>query len=284
MRARAIAVVAVALGLPASAHAADPKPPPQARAAGGDVVELTYPSIVMTHVKRAERAMDRAAERLEDDEPERAARPLKVVRRQMAAAWRGAKYKIRTAPPPPASEDRVNPRARRSGDGPTGPTYASPADTGFRVLTLQHDVAADTAQLLADAPEASLGDVGNTMQFALDRRDKALEDIVALAPPAPAGDDEEGADEARLRARASGDGPTVTTFETVMPNVVPQLDDELDVIAELTSETPDPTDSEDAAPTELTAGARSLLDAAGAQIERTKAVVNKQWPPIPTED
>lgn len=278
MRARAIAVVAAALSLPASAHAADQKPPPEVRAAGGDVVELTYPSVVMTHVKRAERAMDRATRRFEDEEPERAARPLKVVRRQLAAAWRGAKYKIRTAPPPPASEDRMRPR----GDGPTGPTYASPADTGFRVLTLQHDVAADVAQLLADVPDASLGDVGDTLQFALDRRDRALEDIVALAPPAPAGDDEEGADEAR--AHASGDGPTVTTFEMVMPDVVPQLDDELDAIAELTSESPDPSDSEDAEPTELGAGARSLLDAAGSQIEETKAVVNKRWPPLPAED
>ena len=100
-----MAVVAVVLGLPAPAHAADLHPPP-GRAAGGDVVELTYPSVVMTHVKRAERAMDRAATRFEDEEPERAARPLKVVRRQIAAAWRGAKYKIRTAPPPSATEDR----------------------------------------------------------------------------------------------------------------------------------------------------------------------------------
>jgi hypothetical protein len=274
MRVLSMAVLAVALGLPASAHAADPKP----RAAGGDVVELTYPSVVMTRVKRAERAMDRAATRFEDEEPERAARPLKIVRRQMAAAWRGAKYKIRTAPPPPATEDRMRPR----GDGPTGPIYASPADTGFRVLTLQHDVAADVAQLLGDVPEASLGDVGATLQFALDRRDRALKDIVALAPPAPSGDDEEGADEAR--AHASGDGPTVTTFEMVMPNVVPQLDDELDAIAELTTETIDPGDSEDDAPIELGAGARTVLDAAQAQIEQTKAVVNKQWPPIPPED
>jgi hypothetical protein len=278
MRALAIAVVAVVLGLPAPAHAADLNPPPPARAAGGDVVELTYPSVVMTHVKRAERAMDRAATRFEDEEPDRAARPLKVVRRQIAAAWRGAKYKIRTAPPPPATEDRMRPR----GDGPTGPTYASPADTGFRVLTLQHDVAADVAQLLGDVPETSLGDLGNTLQFALDRRDRAIKDIVALAPPAPSGDDEEGGDEAS--AHATGDGPTVTTFEMVMPNVVPQLDDELDAIAELTTETTDPTDSEDAAPTELGAEARSLLDAAKAQTEQTKAVVNKQWPPVPAED
>ena len=170
---------------------------------------------------------------------------------------------------------------RPRGDGPTGPTYASPADTGFRVLALQHDVTADVAQLIGDVPETTLGDLGNTLQFALDRRDRAINDIVALAPPAPSGDDEEG-DEAR--AHATGDGPTVTTFEMVMPNVVPQLDDELDAIAELTTETTDPTDSEDAAPTELGAEARSLLDAAKAQTEQTKAVVNKQWPPVPAED
>ena len=268
---RAAVPVAVAIGLVAAAPAADAKAPPQAQASGGDVVELTYPSIVRIPVGRTERALKRATRKIENDKPEAAARPLKVVRRQMAAAWRGAKYKIRTTPPPPADDARVPPRARPSGDGPTGPTYASPADTGFRVLTLQHDVAAELTQLIDGAPDASFDALSTTLSFTLDNRDQAIQDILSLAPPAPS--DDEDADEASVPARASGDGPVVTTFDTVMPNVPPQLDDELEAI--------DGTKSDS---TDLSVAGRSALDAAEAQIGKTKTVVNSHWPPIPPED
>jgi hypothetical protein len=260
------------MGLVAAVPTAGAEAPARAHASGGDVVELTYPSIVRTRVVRTERALERATRKFENDKPEAAARPLKVVRRQMAAAWRGAKYKIRTTPPPPADDARVPPRARRSGDGPTGPTYASPADTGFRVLTLQHDVAAELTELTDDAPDTGLDALSTTLSFTLDSRDQAITDILSLAPPAPS-DDDEDADEASMPARASGDGPVVTTFDTVMPNVPPQLDDELEAI--------DGTKSD---ATDLTAGGRSLLDAAEAQIGKTKTVVNAHWPPIPPED
>jgi hypothetical protein len=269
---RAAVPVAIALGLVAAAPAAGAKAPPRAHASGGDVVELTYPSIVRTRVARTERALGRAIRKIENDKPAAAARPLNVVRRQMAAAWRGAKYKIRTAPPPPADDSRVAPRARAAGDGPTGPTYASPADTGFRVLTLQHNVAADLTQLVEDAPDSSLDAIGTTLSFALDSRDGAIQDVLRLAPPAPSEDDED-ADDASLDARASGDGPVVTTFDTVMPEVAPQLDDELEAI--------DGTKSD---ATDLTPGGRALLDAAETQIGDTKTVVNINWPPIPAED
>jgi hypothetical protein len=59
----------------------------------------------------------------------------------------------------------------------------------------------------------------------------------------------------------------------VMPNVPPQLDDELEAI--------DGTKSES---TDLTDAGRSLLDAAEAQIGQTKTVVDTNWPPIPAED
>jgi hypothetical protein len=263
--------IAVALGLVAAAPAAQAKSPPEAHASGGDVVELTYPSIVRIPVARAERALKRATRKIENDKPDAAARPLNVVRRQMAAAWRGAKYKIRTTPPPPADDARVPPRARDAGDGPTGPTYASPADTGLRVLTLQHDVAADVAQLIDGAPDAGFDALETTLSFTLDARDGAIQDILSLAPPSPS--DGEDADDARVHARASGDGPVVTTFDTLMPTLAPQLDDELEAI--------DGTKSES---TDLTSDGRRVLDAAEAQIAKTKTIVNTHWPPIPDED
>jgi hypothetical protein len=264
--------IAVAVALISAAPAAEAKAP-AARASGGDVVELTYPSIVRIPVRRAERALARATRKIENDKPAAAERPLAVVRRQVAKAWRGAKYKIRTTPPaPPADDARFRPQVRSSGDGPTGPTLASPADSAFRVLTLQHDVAAEVTQLLDDAPATAFDSLNTTLQLALDGRDAALQDIITLAPADPS-DDDEDADEARVRARASGDGPVVSTFATVMPNVIPQLDDEADAIQETTSDS-----------TDLTAEARAALDAAGTQIVKTKAVVSREWPPIPDED
>jgi len=269
---RAAVPLAVAAGLVvAAAGAADAKAPPNADASGGDVVELTYPSIVRIPVGRTEQALKRATRKIENDKPQAAARPLKVVRRQMAKAWRGAKYKIRTTPPPPAEDARLRPRARSSGDGPTGPTYASPADSGFRVLTLQHDVAAEITQLLDGTPDAAFKALSITLQFTLDARDGAIQDILSLAPPGPSDDEE--ADDARVPARASGGGPVVTTFDTVMPNVAPQLDDEIDAIESTKSDSPD-----------LTAAGRGLLATAATQIGKTKSVVNSHWPPIPDED
>src|SRR4051794_15627880 len=135
-------LAALAAIAPASAGAA--VAPRAAHAAGGDVVVLTYPSLVKTRVARARRALRRGISQIENGQS--AAATLKIVRRQTAAAWRGAKYIIRTTPPPPADEARLRTRAQASGGGPTGPTAAAPADTAFLVITLQHKVAAAVIQ------------------------------------------------------------------------------------------------------------------------------------------
>jgi hypothetical protein len=256
-------VAALAAIAPAQAGA---KATPGAHAAGGDVVVLTYPSLVKTRVARTRRALRRAVSQIEDGEPADA--KLKIVRRQMAAAWRGAKYIIRTTPPPPADEARVWTPAHASGDGPTGPTKAAPADTAFLVITLQHKVAAGMIQSIDGSHGTGLNALSTTLHFALNARDQAIRDIVALAPPAPPADDR-----AVPSARASGDGPVVSTFETVMPNAVDQLDDELQAIDGLKSDA-----------TDLTAGGRRLLTAATTQIAGTRAAVNRAWQPIPEED
>ena len=97
---------ALALGLVAAAPAAAKStPPPKAQASGGDAVDLVYPSIVAVRVARTERALERATKRIENGKPADAAITLKVVRRQLASSWRGAKYVIRTTPAPPPPED-----------------------------------------------------------------------------------------------------------------------------------------------------------------------------------
>jgi len=254
----------LAAGVTAAAPAAASTGGATAHASGGDVVPLTYPSIVNTRVKRAEHALGRATNLLDDGSSAKGLKALKTVRRQMAAAWRGARYVIRTTPPPPADEARV------SGDGPVGPTLASPADSAFVVLTLQHDVASAMVQLVDGSRGTGLAAISRTLYLALDRRDAAIDDIRTLAPPTPA-----DADDARVhvRARASGGEAVPDGFDTVMPNVTGQLDDELQAIDGTQSEASD-----------VTAGGRRVLKTAEAQVERTRRTVNAAWPPIPDDD
>jgi len=261
--------LALAVGLIAAAPAAaDAKAPPKAHASGGDVVDLVYPSIVQVRIGRTERALERATERIENGQPVAdSASTLKVVRRQLAAAWRGAKYVIRTTPPPPAEEASV--RARQAGDPPAGPTYATPPDTAFRVLTLHHDVSSAMVQLIDGSHGTGLDALATTLNLANDRRDAALAYILTVAPPVPP-----DAEDARVRARTSQEEEDdVPTFDTVMPNLGPQLDDELQVIDGTATDA-----------TDLTAGGRRLLTAADAQVTRTKAVVTANWPLVPPED
>jgi hypothetical protein len=259
--------VAAPLAVVASLAAVSPAvaaTPPLAQAAGTDAPPtLTYPSIVQTRYDRTERAIRRATKAIENDDPAGVTRNLKVVRRQMSSAWRGAKYIIRTTPPPPPPVDD------QFADPPspaTGPSIASPADTGYLVLYLQHEVASSMYQLIDGAHGTGLNDISRTMNFALDRRESALADILALAPPAPPPVDD------RARA-AQDDAPVVDTFDMVMPNYVPLLADEIQAIEGTKSDA-----------TDLTAGGRRLLGLAENQVLRTQSFVNTNWPPLPPTD
>jgi hypothetical protein len=266
---RAAVPLALAAGLVAVAPAAaGAKAAPEAHASGSPTVEIIYPSIVQVRVNRAERALERATKRIENGDVAKAALSLKVVRRQTAAAWRGAKYVIRTAPPPVPPED-LRPRARAS-DDPTGPTYASPAESAFAVLTLQHDVATSVVQLIDGSHGTGLQALSRTLYLILDRRDRAIQDIRTLAPPPPPPED---LARKSARARASQDEDAPVGFETVMPNTIAQFDDETQAIEATKSDA-----------TDLTAGGRRLLSAAGVQIAATKTVVNSVWPPVVPED
>jgi hypothetical protein len=262
--------LALAAGVVAAAPAAaDVKPAPHARVSGSPTVELVYPSVVQVRIGRVERALERATKRIENGDVAKAALSLKVVRRQTAAAWRGAKYVIRTTPPPVPPED-LRVRARSSQDDAVGPTYASPAETGFAVLSLQHDVTAAVVQLIDGSHGTGLKALSTTLYLTLDRRDRAIQDIKALAPPLPPEEDKAAAS---VRARASQDEEAPVGFETVMPNTIGQFDDETQAIEATTSDA-----------TDLTAGGRRLLNAAELQIAATKNTVNTIWPPVVPED
>jgi hypothetical protein len=260
--ARAAIPLAVAASLVAVSPAVAKPTPPKAHVSGGDVSALIYPSLVQPRVDRTERALRRATKALDNGNSAKVATTLKVVRRQMSSAWRGAKYIIRTTPPPPAEEARIH--ARVSG-GAVGPTFASPADTGVLVLNLQHEIVADMVEFIDGAHGTQLNALSRTISFTLDRRDQALKDIVALVPPAPPAAD------ARVHARVS-DAPTVDTFDMLMPNYPPLLQDEVQAIEGTKSDA-----------TDLTAGGRRLLSDAENQIIKTEAFVNTTWPPLPAD-
>ena len=257
----AVGVAAVAPGV------ADAKAPAPAQAAGGDVVTPMYPSLVKTRVGRAKRALGRATRAIENANEVKAASAFKVVRRQSAAAWRGAKYVIRTTPPPPVVDDAFRPHARKAGGAPVGPVLASPADTAMLVLTLQHSISAHVIQLIDGAHGTGLNALATTLNFTDDRRDSAMSYILSVAPPAPPADD------ASVHARAAGGAPVTSTFDTVMPNLIPQFDDEIQGIEGLKSDA-----------TDLTAGGRRLLTDAENQIEASEGFVNLHWPPVPVDD
>jgi hypothetical protein len=264
---RAVVPLALALGVVAAVPgAAGAKAPPKASASGSDVVAVTYPSLVRVRIARTERALERATRKVEHGKIDKAAVAFKVVRRQLAASWRGAKYVVRTAPPPPPTEDALRPKARKSDDPPTGATYASPPETAVRVLELQHTVSAEVVQMIDGSHGAGLDALARTLNFANDRREGALNYILSVAPPAPPTED-------RIRARKSQDEDAAPTFDTLMPNVIPDLDDELQGIEGLKSDA-----------TDLTTGGRRVLNLAETQLERTKAFVNTHWPPVPAED
>jgi hypothetical protein len=262
---RAAVPLALAAGAVAVAPAAAQKPVPTAHASGGDVVATIYPSLVQTRVGRTNRALRRGVKQIENGNPTAAAASFKVVRRQMAAAWRGAKYIIRTTPPPPAADARVHARTSQS-NLVLGGTPASPADTGLQVLMLQHHVAATMIELVDGAHGTGLNALSTTLNFTLNRRDSALHDIVALVPPAPPASD------ARVHAHASGTAPVVNTFDVLMPEYVPFLTDETQAIDGLKSDA-----------TDLTSGGRRLLTDAEDQIIGTTGFVNTTWPPVPAD-
>ena len=278
---KALLPVALAAGLvAASPAAASPlAAEPAAHAAGGGGgTPPPLPAIVRTRVTRTENALERLTESVDDGDTAKATNTAKVIRRQLSAAWRGTKYYIKNAPPPPPAGDaRVHVkdlaphvRARVSGGAPTAGTIADAPTTTIAVFQLQDDVISTIVELTDGARVPLLNEVSKTLFFALDKRDAAVEDVHTLAPPPPppAGD-------ARVdvHARASGGAVVGGAFDAAMPQVVGMIDDELQQIDGLQADA-----------TDLRPGAKKILRAAEVQALLTQKQVNTYWPPLPVGD
>ena len=93
------AVVASALLIGAAPAAAASREPAPIAHASGDPVTI-IPSIVQTRLTRVDNAIERLTDYVDDSDTAGVDRTGKVIRRQLAAAWRGAKYYVANAPVP----------------------------------------------------------------------------------------------------------------------------------------------------------------------------------------
>jgi hypothetical protein len=268
---RVILGSALAAGLVAAAPAGAATGP-TAEAAGGDVPP-PLPSLVQTRLTRVENALERLTEDVDEVNGVHALVTAKVVRRQLAAAWRGARYYITHAPPPPADDARVHsaragvrvrdlaPKVRAKIAQDDAVVIADPVTTAMAVFDEFHNISSTVIELTDGARVPVLDALNRTAFLTLDRRDKAIDDVRVLAPPPPAED-------ASVRAQAAQD-EDAPTFDVTMPGLTMFLDDEIQHIDGLVSDAPD-----------LRPGGRRLLNAARRQITATETTINTIWPPV----
>src|SRR4051812_5259702 len=187
-RLKAVLPAALIAGLalvPAGASAHSAHHAGRAYAAGSDAPPAVIPTGVRVRIKRGENALDRAADYVDRDMPDKATASLKNARRNMYAAWRSAKYIMDTSPPtaPPAAGKVV---AHASGAPvSTGTTYATPEDTTMAVVGYQHDVAGAPLALIEGGKSPLENGPSKPLFAALARRDSAINYIHPLPPPPP---------------------------------------------------------------------------------------------------
>jgi hypothetical protein len=278
--ARAVAVLTTLATLgtasPALAGGAPPAPP-------------VYPSLVNERLVRVQAALDRATASADEHQPDAAAKTLMNARTNLKKAWTSAQYVIDNAPPPVVATDAafhpqnftrsgrlklrktstttVKVRARKSGAPPADAGgVASIYDTAFAVLSLQHRMATLSTGLIDTAHSTLLSSLSTSLFTALNGRDQAIAYIHSIDTPPPA----PPAADARVKARAAG-APVATGsgWATVMPNLVPMLDDEIQQV------------NGTIAAGSLRTGTRHVMLDALAQDTASESRVNQFWPPLP---
>jgi hypothetical protein len=253
-----LALVPAALAAPAAGHASRQ----QAHASGSDVV-VVLPTIVRVRIDRGTKALERAGDYVDRDMPDRAVASLLNARRNMYAAWRGAQYLVLHAPPPPAEADSFHRKGKVQRVKADAADYADAPTTAVAALGFQHTVAGSAYGLLDGAKGALRDAVSTTIFAALNRRDQAIEWINAHQPPPPA-----EAGSFHRRAHASGAPVAGGDFSTLMPEVVPDLVDEMQQIEGLVDGGA------------LTPGEKRILGQAEFQVFKTEQKVNTYWPPV----
>jgi hypothetical protein len=263
MRTRTVLVpFAVAAGL-ATAGPASAASGPHAQLKGGDAPPI-IPSIIQTRLTRTEKAIDRLTRYVDNQDSVKVTKVSKVIRRQTTAAWRGARYLLRTMPPPPP-DDKALRRRSLHGDAVL-PVIADPVTASISVFDLVHTVTATGIELTDGAHGNTLSALSRTMFWTLDKRDAMVTDANALQPPPVE-------DKAVKGRRLKQDDVVVGDYATLMPGVTQELDDEQQHIAGLSADA-----------TDLRPRGKTILQRATTQIAATEARINTLWPPAPPED
>jgi hypothetical protein len=268
---RVIVGSVVAAGLVAAAPAGAAGPP-TAQMSGGDVPP-PLPSLVQTRLTRVDNALETLTEDVNEVDGVHAGKTAKVIRRQLAAAWRGARYYITHPPAPPADDARAHvvrngvrvrdlaPKVRaKITQDDAGPVIADPVTTAMAVFDEFHSVSSTVIELTDGARVPVLDAMSRTLFLTLDRRDKAIADVHTLAPTPPAED-------ASVHANAAQDEDALT-FDVAMPGLTLFLDDEIQHINGLQSDA-----------TDLRPGGSRILTKGLAQIQATETTINTFWPP-----
>jgi hypothetical protein len=281
--------ISIGAASPALASASTSPPGPSAHAAGGGAAApVTYPSLVNERLVRVQAALDRATVEADQHQPDVAAATLLSARTNLRKAWTSAQYIIDTAPPPVVATDaafhpqsftrsgrlkirKVNAsarlKARKAGGAVAGSGMASIYDTAFAVLSLQHRMATISTGLIDTAHSTLLSSISTSLFTALNGRDQAIAYIHSIDTPAPP-----PAADARVKARAAGAPVATSGWATVMPTLVPLIDDEIQQV------------NGTIAAGALRTGTRHILLDALAQDTSSEATVNQFWPPAPPAD
>jgi|1186.fasta_scaffold09065_3 hypothetical protein len=239
---------------------------------GGDAPP-TIPSLVQTRITRTENALERLDRYVDNQNATKVTAVSKVIRRQTSAAWRGAVYYLRTAPPPVIADSLASVRGKRRTlhGGAIGPVVADQFTTAVAVFGLAHDVSAETIMLVDGAHGNTLTALNRTLFWTLDKRDAMVQTAETFEPPpAP---DAAGAARTRPRLRPlKGTAVAGGSFAPLMPAVTAGLDDEIQGAAGLLSDA-----------TNLGVRGPRILRNAESQILLTEHTINTLWPPVPAE-
>jgi hypothetical protein len=257
---------------------------PAAAAQAGSGAAAVDPPIVGVPIQRTATALSNAADAIDAGQGATAAGPLRASRRYLIRSYKGAKYLIANAPPPPADSGSANQRkfrrlarqfirasrggtgsgwirARTSGAEGGGPAFADAPTAVFDVFTSQFNAATTAVGILPDVKGNLLNRVQTTLNTAVVLRNRLVKVIHAAAPPAPPASD------GRVHAHASG-AEGGATFDAIMPGLIVLIDAELQQMQGTAADTSVPSASR---------AALTKVIAADKQIEN---LVNQWWPPV----
>jgi hypothetical protein len=277
-----LAAVGLIAALPATAPAAEGDGASIGKR-GSDVVALEYPSLLNQRLVRAQNAIDRVAKYADLADPSKANRAIQAAGKNLTKGMAAAEYVIVNAPPPPPPGDRPvvfhrwafkssgklrialspSPRAHTRRAPVAGPPNASIYDSGYAILSLEHYAASTAVPLIPDVDSVLRGKVIALLNQAQRERDQMVEFIHQHPDPAlPPGD----------RPVHKRD-EVVPTWATVMPTVIPFLDDEIQE-----------ADGTLAIETALTADGKTAIRRAKTRATTTENTINAFWPPLPPGD